>query len=136
VSASNGVIRIGRKGVKEFAFGEEGKPFKVDVVATFQDYVALDDSFRPEEEDADGNRSIPMERIPEYQQAVFDFCAQIAGEAGGPTSRAEALDFVARLREQYDELAVFFRPKSREGPDSRGTSEAQSELRFSEEPAS
>ncbi len=136
MSASNGVIRIGRKGIKQFAFGEEGKPFNVDVVVAWQDWMIVDNSFRPEEADAEGLRMVPTERYPEYHQAAVEFCCQLAGGAGGPESKAEALDFIARLREQYDELADFFRPKSRRAPESSATSEGEvSALRFSEEEA-
>lgn len=140
MSANNGVIRIGRKGLKKFAFGEDGAPFEVDVVVAFQEWISIDDTFRPIEVDDDGNRPIPVDQMPAYHQAAVEFVQGLAanGTRGGvspaDTNRltvAEALDFIARLREQYDELAVFFRPKLREEPDSLDTSEA--ELRFSVE---
>lgn len=134
MSASNGVIRIGRKGIVKFAFGD-GAPFEVDVVVAFQQWIAVDDSFRPPEEDAEGLRSIPLENMHTYHAAAVDFVRSLSPQPTMPASpdltTAEALDFVARLREQYDELASFFRPKSREKRASPDTSEA--ELRFSVE---
>lgn len=127
MSSSNGVIRIGRKGIKKFAFGDN-KPFEVDVVVAFQEWITVDDNFRPIEENEEGNRPIPLAEMPAYHAAAQSF---VQGLGGGEVTVAEALDFIARLREQYDELAVFFRPKSREKLDSPGTSEA--ELQFSEE---
>jgi hypothetical protein len=133
-NSSNGVIRVGRKGRVKFAFGEEGEPFEIDVVAAFQEWLEIDESFREQEGDDAG--VIPTGKMTEYYQAALDFatkCAGEAGEAGGkPTSQAEALDFIARLREQWDELADFFQPKKREKVASPGTSGP--ELRFSEEP--
>lgn len=139
MSSSNGVIRVGRKGLKKFAFGEDGRPFEVDVVVAFQLWITIDDGFRPVEEDKDGNRPIPVADYPAYHQAAVAFVQGLAAEDRGDgkdkvlpdITTAEALDFIARLREQYDELVVFFRPKLRGEPDSPATSGA--ELRFSAE---
>lgn len=128
MSSNNGtgVIRIGRKGLKKFAFGDN-PVFEVDVVVAFQRWLVIDDSFRT----TDGDRRIPVADVPAYHAAAQGFIAELGG---GEVTTAEALDFLARLREQYDELADFFRPKLREERDSPDTSEAG--LRFSEEPAS
>lgn len=134
MSANNGLIRIGRKGIKEFAFGEDGPVFKVDVVVAFQQWISIDDSFRPVEENAQGSRPIAIADMPGFHQAAVEFVEGLGGSAySGKLSTAEAMDFIARLREQYDELATFFRPKSREERVSPATSAAQSELRFSVE---
>ena len=134
MSDNNGVIRIGRKGKKKFAFGESGEPFEVDVVTAFQEWVGIDDEFRERTDD----RSILTSDMAEYHRAAVDFAVRLAGNTvpvnDMPTSTitsAEALDFIARLREQYDEVAVFFRPRSRDEPDLPATSGA--ELRFSAE---
>jgi len=127
VSENNGVIRIGRKGLKKFAFGE-GEPFEVDVVVAFQEWVNIDDQFRERSED----RSILTADMPGYHQAAVEFVNQLSNRTT-PTkiTTAEALDFIARLREQYDEVAAFFRPKLREEQESPDSSGA--ELRFSAE---
>lgn len=129
MSASNGVIRIGRKGIKKFAFGEDGPVFEVDVVGAFQRWIAIDESFRGDS----GEEKVKTIDMPQYHQAAVTFAEELGGPAyTGKVTIAEALDFKARLQEQYEELADFFRPKSREKPDSLGTSGA--ELRFSVEP--
>ncbi len=140
MSASNGVVRISRKGKKKFAFGEEGspgsEPFEVDVVNTFHDWLAIDEEFRSQyEEDANGARPIPQSEMHKFHQAVVDFVENLRGKSTErePVTTAEASDFLARLRECYDELVVFMRPKLREKQDSPVTSEATSELQFSEE---
>ena len=133
MSANNGVIRIGRKGIKKFAFGEEGAPdervFSVDVVVAFQQWIIVDDSFRGEEKE-DGRRPISVKDIPAYNQAAVEFVADLGG---GEVTTAEALDFLARLREEYDALAHFFQPKLLGEQDSQDTLEPVSELRFSVE---
>lgn len=126
MSAGNGVIRIGRKGIKKFAFGDDGAPFDVDVVVVLQKWVAVDNGFRESSTD----ESILTEHIPMYHQAAVAFVKEVSG--GYEVTTAEALDFLARLREQYDELVAFFRPKSRDEPDSPGST--ATELRFSAEP--
>ncbi len=138
MSESNGVIRIGRKGLKKFAFGEEtegeeGKPFEIDVVAAFQAWVAIDETFRLDGPDVSEEErySIRTEDAAAYHAAAIAFVKSLGGNKVPNISVGEALDFVARLREQYDELVVFFRPKLREKPASPDISEA--ELRFSAE---
>jgi hypothetical protein len=127
MSANNGVIRIGRKGIVKFAFGDDGEPFEVDVVVMFNRWVAVDDSFRQKDEETD-RRIIPLERVPEFHQALVNLVHDICGVE---VTVAEAMDFGARLREQYDELADFFVPKFKDEPESSDTSEGG--LVFSEE---
>lgn len=146
---ANGVIRIGNKGTKKFAFGVEGSPggevFELDVVSTIQEWFNIHDQFVNEgEENEDGKKVIQAVEIPRYHQAAIEFvedlrCTNLKNREAkdNPESGyklvtvAEALDFNARLREVYDELVVFFRPKSREEQDSPDTSAV--ELQFSEE---
>lgn len=131
--SKNGVIRIGRKGISKFAFGEDGQPFEVDVVVAFQEWIGIDEQFRERGED----RVLATVDMPAYHQAAVEFVMSLSGgsvESSPPHSNittAEALDFIARLREQYDELAAFFRPRSRDEPNSPDTSGV--ELRFSAE---
>jgi hypothetical protein len=132
MSQDNGVIRVGRKGLKKFAFGD-GPVFEVDVVEAFQEWIGIDDEFRPT--DIDEDRSVPVARMPEYHAAAVAFAKRLSGNTsvrGAPEdiTVAEALDFIARLREQYDELADFFRPKSREKRESQDSSVG---MRFSTE---
>lgn len=138
MSGSNGVIRIGRKGMRKFAIGDEDDPrclpvFEVDVVVAFQRWLEIDDGFRPAEEDKDGLRMVAQADMPAYHAGAVAFVKELGG---GDVTVAEALDFIARLREQYDELAHFFRPRSREERSSPGSSAAPSAtLQFLEEPA-
>lgn len=125
---SDGVIRIGRKGRKKFAFGD-ADPFEVDIVVATQQWFIIDDSLRPVDEDKDGNRPIALADMPRWHQAAADFVKELSGCQD--ITHAEALDFIARLREQYHEMADFFRPKLQEEPDSQDSSEV--ELQFSEE---
>jgi hypothetical protein len=144
MSANNGVIRIGRKGIKRFAFGEDGKPFEVDVVVAFQGWLCIDDEFREHEGCVD--RSIKTTDMPEFHQAAVNYVQSLAYNPVGygidgrgmplpsPTPQltvAEAMEFLALLREEYDALLTFFQPRSPAKPDLPDTSEVG--LRFSEE---
>ena len=133
MSSSNGVIRIGRKGIKKFAFGEDGEPFDVDVVVAFQEWVTIDDQFRQRDdvEMIEERQSVRLEDMPAYHNAAVEFVKRLSGCQ--VITSAEALDFIARLREQYDELADFFVPRSRRGRASPVISETAS-LEFSEDP--
>lgn len=133
MSQSNGVIRISNKGIKKFAFGENGEPFAVDVVEAWQEWVSIDDSFREDELDEnglpklteDGNHVRRLQKGVEqaYHNAAAVFATKLNG--GTRVTLAEALDFIARLREQWDELVVFFQPRSREKPSSPEVSEVR-----------
>lgn len=126
MSSNNGVIRIGRKGIKKFAFGEDGEPFEVDVVVVFQEWINIDAKFRQEDE----NGTIPRENMADYHTAAVEYVKRVSGSE---VTTAEALDFIARLREQYEELIVFFQPKLRGEPDLLDTLEETLSTRFSEE---
>ncbi len=128
MSANNGVIRIGRKGLKKFAFGEEGEPFEVDIVVAWHRWLAIDESLRVPEGEPN-EYALLTEHVPHYHVAAVSFIKEVSG--GQEVNVAEALDFIARLREQYDELKHFFQPKSREERDSPASTGA--ELRFSTE---
>lgn len=147
MSSSNGkgVIRITRKGRRSFAFGEEGtpgsEPFEVDILTVFQEWLNRVDDFRQEEEDEEGNHPIPQENVSAYHQAAVDFVEALRGGDKShpeyvPVSKIEALEFVAQVREAYDDLVGFTQARSREERASPATSEGGSvELRFSPEPA-
>ena len=126
MSSNNSVIRVGRKGLKKFAFGEDGPVFEVDVVVAFQEWIGIDKSFRQDE----GDGVILTADMPAYHLAAVEYTKKLSS---GDVTTAESLDFIARLREQYDELVVFFQPRSRERLDLPDTSEAASALRFSTE---
>ena len=132
MSTSNGVIRIGRKGLKKFAFGDE-PAFEIDVVTAMHQWIEVDEEFRVTDEGVGSEnapRTIPTASMPDYHRAAVAFVKMLGG---GDVTVAEALDFLARLREQYDELATFFQPKLRGERDSPATSEADSAFRFSVE---
>lgn len=145
MSEGNGVIRIGRKGVKKFAFGEDGDPFEVDVVTAFQQWIAIDDQLRQSTGDDAGK--IRLEDMPTLHEAAVQFVQSlmphaITNDANGAQIRvppeittAEALDFIARLREQYDELADFFLPRKRGALESPATSGVELQYSASEEPS-
>lgn len=142
MSQDNGIIRIGRKGKKKFAFGDN-PPFEVDVVESFQKWIIIDDEFRQECNigNAEGSRRIPPAEVPRWHQAAVEFVTELVSldrlivgkEPEISITIAEALDFLARLREEYDKLVVFFQPKSQDEPESPDTSERVS-TEFSEEP--
>lgn len=136
MSDSNGVIRIGKKGIKKFAFGD-AEPFEVEIVGAWQKWLVVDESFRPPQFNEDGtpneNRNVSNESAGEYYKAAQDF---VKGLGAGDVTPAEALEFLARLKEEWDNLITFFRPRSRDERDSPDFSDSPSaELQFSEEPA-
>lgn len=128
MSESNGVIRIGRKGLKKFAFGEDGAEFSVDVVKTWQEWINIDESVR----DTEGQ--IKAENMPLYHKAVVDFAAELSNSKPESLTVAEGLEFIAKMREQYEELADFFQPKKRKEQEPSASSATG--MQFTEEVAS
>lgn len=138
MSGSNGVLRISKKGRKKFAFGEEGSvgecQFELDVVVAFHEWIGVDETFRTED------RTISNDAA--YHAAAVEFAKKRSGNLALEISTAEALDFLARLREVYDDLAVFFHPRSpkeRGSPDTSAEgstpTSVHTEMRFSVEPS-
>lgn len=130
MSEGNGVLRISRKGKKKFAFGEEGASneviFEVDVVVVFQEWCDIYDSFCVEGDGEDRK----INDVRAYHQTAVDFVKRVANSNILEITTAEALDFLARLREVYDDLASFFQPRSLEERGLPGTSEAGSQSTF------
>lgn len=129
MSQSNGVIRIDKKGKKKFAFGD-GEVFEFDVVEVFQKWIIIDDQFRPDEPNEAGHRVISVEEVPQWHQALVLFVKSLMVSDQDITI-AEGLEFLARLREEYDKLVDFFHPRSKDEHESPDTS--RSEIVFSEE---
>lgn len=104
-----GVIRIGRKGKRYFAFGD-GAPFEIDVVVVHNQWMDVDRSFRDEKGE------VPEGKLTELNHACWSFVKEVSGVAD--LTLAEALDFLARVTEESGRLADFFVPKLPEGPSS------------------
>ncbi len=118
------VIRIGRKGRKLFAFGEEGKPFEVDVVALHSEWVNVDRTFRDEKGD------VPSDRLLEMNKTALEFVMAVGRQVDvdlSDISLAEALEFIKEITEEVHKLKDFFVPKFSDAP----SSPESTELRFS-----
>ena len=101
----NGVIRVGRKGMKKFAFGEDGEPFNVDVVVAFQEWVGIDTIFRDRSED----QSILIEDMPQYHAKAVEFVVKLSGNTIEITT-AEALDLSLGFVSNMTRWRFFFDP--------------------------
>ena len=128
----NGVVRIGKKGKKKFAFGDDGPVFEVDVVVTWSYWQTKRAEFQEPFPDDPKMVWIPPTKTMAYQQAVVDFCHQLQANSKPPSgfpavTLAEALEFLAKIEEEYEELKVFFQPKSKTALPSQGSYEARFE---------
>lgn len=123
-NGSNGVIRIGRKGLKKFAFREDGAEFEFDVVDVSHKWWGEDEKIREKYVD----RLIPTDGLEEYYDVAVAFVKELSEAVPDDLTKAEAMEFLAHLREQYDELADFFQPKKREERASPATSAPASEF--------
>ncbi len=129
---NDGVIRIGRKGLRTFAFGDD-KPFTVDVVVQMQQWIIIDDAFRPVTPNENGEHPIPKAEMPAFHEAGRQFVMGIAktGEEPAPDlTVTEAFEFLAELRNAYNEMLDFFVPKSSHKPEPPGTTAVPSGLEF------
>jgi hypothetical protein len=126
------VVRVSRKGKQQFAFGDNGEPFEIDVTVEYWNWQNIADTFRLIEGKPEEIGTIPAVSIPALHQAALTFASNLAGK-DAPQSVGEALDFLARLTECYKSIVGFFQAKSEEERASPATSEQ--ELQFSEEAA-
>lgn len=128
MSQTNGVVRIGRKGMVKFAIGEDGPPFDLDVVRVFDEWAQIDQSYRDE------NGVIAKDQIIAWsgargsfvQKLLNDVYTMYVGVAAPTLTGAEVGDFMARLTEEVDKLRSFFEPRLQNKP----TSPEGTEIRF------
>jgi hypothetical protein len=118
----DGIIKIGKKGIRKFEFGDEKAAVivELDVVATFDKWCEVDRSFR----DAEGK--IPKERLGEFNAAAFLWTKEIIQATGDPKasrgtvnaqlSVAEAICFVNALSKEVEKLKLFFDPPTDDAP--------------------
>lgn len=129
--STNGILRIGRKGKRTFAFGAEGTPdevvFEVDVVAVYNQWVVLRNQF------TDENGQVLDTNLDACNRATWQFVQDLTKSPAKPEgvaelTLAEVLEFIALIGEEKEKLAGFFVPRSSEKP----SLPESTELRFSE----
>lgn len=126
------VIKIGRKGLRTFGFGECGD-FTIDVIVTYNKYLDMRRLF------ADEKNEVPQERLAELSKSTWDFVRSVAvgasknekyfGVPDGPTdlTAAESQEFITHITNEVIDLQRFFEvrlPQKQSSPES-------TELRFS-----
>lgn len=124
MSETNGIIRIGTKGRKQFAFGDD-EPFTVDVIDVSNRWAAIDSEFR--QLDSNGQLVVPPAQMLPLNDACWNFVREISG--CGNISKAEAIEFMKHITDEANALQDFFSPKSVEKKPSSQESTATS--RFS-----
>lgn len=113
------VIRIGRKGRRKVAFGEDGKVFEVDVIQVVNAYAELDRAYRNEQGE------VSADKLAELNLAAWNFVRELAQEPA--VTLAEAMEFLAQMTREAKRLKAFFDVDSGDGP----SSPAPTELTFS-----
>lgn len=126
-SNGNGLIRIGRKGLSKFQFGDnDGDPVVViDVVAVNDAWAEEDAKFRDE------SGKLLAGKSSEHRSATIQFVQGVVAAAGGSMAPdqqkpyrdlhdsltyTEALMFLARMTEECDKLKGFFAVNTGNGP--------------------
>lgn len=117
MSEGNGVIRLGRKGRKKFAIGEDGPEFEIDVIQVNNQWIRLHNEFYGHEPP----RKMTSQESQEYENAVWRFVKEVANDQS--LSLGEALEFVAVLNEEADKLKGFFVRRSSDAPNSPASSD-------------
>lgn|ERR1700683_783251 len=116
MSESNGAIRISKKGIAKFIFGDadDAPSISVDVIETNDEWYQIDQSFR-----VDGK--VPTEQTVAYDASKRSYVQKLLAEAyaahhpGVPVPQiamAEAGEFIARIHEETGKLRLFFEVKS------------------------
>lgn len=133
MSSGNGVIRIGKKGLRKFAFGDDDSApiIEVDVVNVHDELVELDWKYR----DAEG-KLLP-DKSREHRTARFEFVKGLILETmkvaslekqhalkkvADDLTLAEALEFERYITEETARLKDFFAPATGNGQSPPGSS--------------
>lgn len=117
----NGVIRIGTKGRKKFAFGD-GQPFLVDVVDLSNKWAAIDTAYR----EPDG--TVAPSKMLALNNDLWNFVREETGVMD--ISKAEAIEFMKHVTDEATALSDFFVPKSVK--DAPSSPESTTTLRYSD----
>jgi hypothetical protein len=113
---ANGVVRMPRRGMVQFAFGDDA-PFTFDAIEVWDAFVVFDTSNRNEKGE------VPTDQLVGYGLALRSFVQNTVTDAGKACgvnppqlTNAEARIFIGHLREEVEKLRSFFAPKSAEQP--------------------
>ncbi len=119
MSASNGVLKIERKGKKKFAIGD-AEPVEIDVSIVYDQWFVIDHDF------ADENGMIPPANLIARNTAMRNFVAELL--KCDDVTMAEAQEFINILTVEVNKLRDFFSTK---WPATPGSAE-NLEVRFSQ----
>lgn len=137
-TSTNGVVRINKRGLAKFQFGEDDADPPEPVLTL--DVIAIYDAWYPVEwalRDKEG--VLTPDKQDEYGQSRLDFVQSVVNDAYKAASadapvpqitRAEAEMFLAEIVKKTRELRDFFSPRSETPSSSPGSSGA--EIRFSQ----
>lgn len=114
--STNGVVRIARKGIVKFAFGEEGDEFSVDVRVIYDAWTEIDWQLRNEKGELPTDKRVEhgQNRIRFVQAVVNDAYAANGLAAIPEVSGSEAIAFIDRVVEEVEKIHNFFSPKKDE----------------------
>jgi hypothetical protein len=109
------IIRTKSKGNKWFAVGEEGEAFKLDVIATSNQWLDISRSFENE------SGVVPADKLMDLNRACWKFVKDLATDPDGKClapdiSLAEALEFMRLLIDESEKLRSFFERKPSREP--------------------
>ncbi len=117
MSVTNGVVRIGKKGIKKFAFGD-GPEFEVDAIAASNDWDEFSEQFW--EVGPDGTKTLKSGK--EYYTYLQQWVTQLNN--GVPVSQMEAAEFLKEIRLYVESCADFFDIRRHKKQPSPGSSES------------
>lgn len=129
----NGVIRIARKGIVKFAFGDDGDEFPVDVRIVYDAWREVDWQLRNEKGELPNDKWVEhgQNRI-RFVQAIVNDAYAVIGVAEIPqVSGTEAVAFIDRVYEEVEKAHNFFSPKKDE-PSSLPANQPEVRINFSQ----
>lgn len=135
--SANGVIKITRRGVAKFQFGDDDAPFSIDILAVYDQWYVVNWQLRVIDEKGDG--VVPTDKQDEFGQNRLDFVQGLVNSAyesqglgNAPVlCRAEAEAFIEEVGKQAMELRNFTFGK-KEPPSSPQESTDQARINFSQ----
>ncbi len=135
--SANGVVKISRRGLAKFQFGDDDAPFEVDVLAVYDQWYVVNWQLRVIDEKGDG--VVPTDKQDEYGQNRQTFAQAVVNSAyesqklgAAPVlSRAEAEAFIDEISKKAAELRNFTFAK-KDTPSSPQESTDQERINFSQ----
>lgn len=132
-ASMNGVIKIAKRSMRKFQFGDDQPVVEFDVIAVYDQWHQVNFALRVKQDD---DWIVPADKVDEFGLNRLNFVQALLNDAYpegivAPTlTRSEAEEFIKQVQNEAAELRNFIYPKSDET--SSAPESTEQETRFSQ----